>query len=86
MRAHGLVVFIALFVSFVVAPLGHAQQRVATGSVPPPVFKDPERKQKLAAALPEIEKLFKASAERMPGAAMGVIVDGELVWVKAAGV
>jgi CubicO group peptidase (beta-lactamase class C family) len=69
-----------------VGPVAHAQKRVATGSVPPPVFKDPERKQKLAAAFPEIEKLFKASAERMPGAVMGVIVDGELVWVKAAGV
>ena len=32
----------------------HAQKRVATGSVPPPAFKDPERKQKLAAAFPEI--------------------------------
>jgi hypothetical protein len=39
---------------------------VATGSVPPSTFKDPQRKQKLAAAFPEIEKLFKASAERMP--------------------
>jgi CubicO group peptidase (beta-lactamase class C family) len=59
---------------------------LAQKSLPPAAFKDPERKQKLAAALPEIEKLFKASAERMPGAVMGVIVDGELVWVKAAGV
>ena len=58
----------------------------AQRSVPPAQFKDPERKRKLAAAFPEIEKLFKASAERMPGAVMGVIVDGELVWVKAAGV
>ena len=66
--------------------VAQAQQRVATGSVPPSVFKDPERKQKLAAAFPEIEKLFKASAERMPGAVMGIIVDGELVWVKAAGI
>lgn len=67
-------------------PVARAQRRVATGSLPPSVFKDPERKQKLAAAFPEIEKLFKASAERMPGAVMGVIVDGELVWVKTAGV
>lgn len=63
-----------------------AQRRVATGTVPPGVFADPERKQKLAAAFPEIEKLFKASAERMPGAVMGIIIDGELVWVKTAGV
>lgn len=63
-----------------------AQKKVATGTVPPAVFADPERRQKLAAAFPEIEKLFKASAERMPGAVMGIIVDGELVWVKTAGI
>ncbi|HEY0727216.1 MAG TPA: serine hydrolase domain-containing protein, partial [Pyrinomonadaceae bacterium] len=81
----GLIRFVLVSV-VICAPVARAQQRVATGSVPPSVFKDPERKQKLAAAFPEIEKLFKASAERMPGAVMGIIVDGELVWVKAAGV
>ncbi|HVF23190.1 MAG TPA: serine hydrolase domain-containing protein [Pyrinomonadaceae bacterium] len=59
---------------------------MATGSVPPATFADPNRKQKLAAAFPEIEKLFVTFAERMPGAVMGIIVDGELVWVKAAGI
>ena len=63
-----------------------AQKRVATGSLPPAEFKDPQRKQKLAAAFPEIEKLFKASALRMPGAVLGIIIDGELVWVQAEGV
>lgn len=49
---------------------------------------DVQRKQKLAAAFPEIEKLFKSFVERqqMPGAVLGVIVDGELVFVKVAGV
>jgi CubicO group peptidase (beta-lactamase class C family) len=75
-----------LLTLFLAAPVVQAQKRVATGSVPPSVFKDPERKQKLAAAFPEIEKLFKASAERMPGAVFGVIIDGELAWVKAAGI
>jgi CubicO group peptidase (beta-lactamase class C family) len=76
-----------LLLTLLLAPVTQAQKtRVATGSVPPSTFKDPERKQKLAAAFPEIEKLFKASAERMPGAVMGIIVDGELVWVKAAGI
>jgi len=87
MRSFALVVFIAFLLSLLVAePVSHAQKRIATGSVPPAAFKDPEREQKLTAAFPEIEKLFKASAERMPGAVMAVIVDGELVWVKAAGV
>ena len=63
-----------------------AQKRVANGTVPQATFADPERKRKLAAAFPEIEKLFRASAERMPGAVMGIIIDGELVWVKTAGV
>jgi CubicO group peptidase (beta-lactamase class C family) len=61
-----------------VVPPSHAQRQ----------FADPQRKQKLAAAFPEIEKLFKSFMERSqaPGAVLGVIVDGELVFVKAAGV
>ena len=65
-----------------------AQRRVATGSVPPPRFADAERARKLAAAFPEIERLFNSWFERVhpPGAVMGIIIDGELVWVKTAGV
>ena len=66
--------------------LAHAQKRVATGTVPPAAFADPNRKEKLAAAFPDIEKLFNTFAERMPGAVMGIVVDGELVWVTATGV
>jgi len=52
-----------LLLTLLLAPVAQAQKtRVATGSVPPSTFKDPERKRKLAAAFPEIEKLFKASA------------------------
>src|SRR4051812_23089252 len=77
---------IAVLAVLTIASVTQAQKRVATGTVPPATFADPNRKQKLAAALLEIEKLFNASAERMPGAVMGVIIDGELVWVKAAGI
>jgi len=72
----------------IVGPLGNAQRRFAEGTVPPPKFADPQRKQKLGAAFPEIEKLFNAFVQRanMPGAVMGIIIDGELVWVKATGV
>ncbi|HEU4767576.1 MAG TPA: serine hydrolase domain-containing protein [Pyrinomonadaceae bacterium] len=75
-------------ITLIVAPLIYAQRRFAEGTVPPPKFADPERKQKLAAAFPEIEKLFTAFVERqqMPGAVMGIIVDGELAWVKAHGI
>ncbi len=77
-----------LLTALFLAPPAHSQRRFAEGSVPPPKFADPERKQKLAAAFPEIEKAFTAYVERqqMPGAVMGIIVDGELVWMKAAGV
>ncbi|HET7113223.1 MAG TPA: serine hydrolase domain-containing protein [Pyrinomonadaceae bacterium] len=77
-----------LLITLILAPLVHGQRRFAEGSVPPPRFADPQRKQKLAAAFPEIERLFKAYVERsnMPGAVMGIIIDGELVWVKATGV
>jgi CubicO group peptidase (beta-lactamase class C family) len=51
-------------------------------------FADPDRPKKLAAAFPEIDSLFTRWVERqrMPGAAMGVIIDGELAWVQVAGV
>lgn len=51
-------------------------------------FPNPQRQQKLAAAFPEIDRLFRSWMERLqpPGAVLGVVVDGELVWVKAAGV
>ena len=65
-----------------------AQRRFSTGEMPEPRFADPERARKLAAAFPEIEKLFAAHVEQrhMPGAVMGVVIDGELAWVKTAGV
>src|SRR5215208_5562366 len=68
--------------------LSNAQRRLATGTVPPPQFADPQRRQKLATAFPEIEKLFNSFIERSqaPGAVFGVIIDGELAFVKAAGV
>lgn len=76
-----------LLLTLISAPLVHSQRRFSEGTVPPPKFADPDRKQKLAAAFPEIEKAFLAHVERqqIPGAIMGIIVDGELVWVKAHG-
>src|SRR5688572_13123484 len=79
-------VSLLLLAVLILSSVAQAQKRVAAGSVPTATFADPNRKQKLAAAFPEIEKLFNTFAERMPGAVMGIIVDGELVWVKAAGI
>jgi CubicO group peptidase (beta-lactamase class C family) len=78
---------IALLCLFLIVPQ-IAQRRVATGTVPPSQFADPQRKQKLAAAFPEMERIFKGFVERqqMPGAVVGVIIDGELAFVKTAGV
>ena len=80
--------FVSVLLLLIIPQFTYAQKRIATGSVPPPQFTDPQRKQKLATAFPEIEKLFKSFMERSqtPGAVLGVIIDGELVWVKAAGV
>lgn len=77
-----------LLASLVCASGARAQRRFSAGAMPPPRFADPERARKLAAAFPEIERQFTAWFERYrrPGAVMGIIVDGELVWVKGAGV
>ena len=77
-----------LLTALILTPTTNAQRKFAEGTVPPPKFADPQRKQKLAAAFPEIEKLFLAYAKRanMPGAVMGVIIDGELAWGKTTGV
>ncbi len=50
-------------------------------------FADPDRRAKLAAAFPEIDALFRDFASRghVPGAAWGVIVDGELAHVGSTG-
>jgi len=62
--------------------------RVAEGSVPVPVFTDPDRRAKLARAFPEIEGLLTRFTEQrqIPGAVFGVVIDGELAWSKGVGV
>jgi CubicO group peptidase (beta-lactamase class C family) len=58
------------------------------GALPPARFNDPERVTKLKSAIPEIERIFaeRTANNVVPGAVMGLVVDGELVWVKGAGV
>ncbi|HET7698035.1 MAG TPA: serine hydrolase domain-containing protein [Vicinamibacterales bacterium] len=47
---------------------------------PPPQFADAARREKLASAFAEIDKLFRdyAAGANIPGAAWGIVVDGEL--------
>jgi CubicO group peptidase (beta-lactamase class C family) len=93
-RNRASVITTALIAIFLGAPQAasvsgqRAERRVATGSLPPPKFADPDRARKLAAAFPEIEKIFNTwfAARHAPGAVFGIIIDGELVWVKTNGV
>ena len=67
---------------------GSCEAKLQLGSLPPPQFADPDRARKLAAAFPEVERLFNAWVKQrhMPGAVVGILIDGELAWVKTAGV
>jgi CubicO group peptidase (beta-lactamase class C family) len=51
-----------------------------TFKAPPPRFEDTSRSAKLASAFPEIDTLFRdyAAAVHIPGAAWGIVIDGEL--------
>ncbi|OFW40342.1 MAG: hypothetical protein A3J29_18440 [Acidobacteria bacterium RIFCSPLOWO2_12_FULL_67_14b] len=59
----------------------------ATFKAPVPRFPDPDRRAKLATAFPEIDRLFQdyAAAAHVPGAAWGIIVDGQLAHTGVAG-
>jgi CubicO group peptidase (beta-lactamase class C family) len=54
---------------------------------PPPSFSNPERREQLAAAFPEIDERVRAflAREKVPGAAWGVVIDGKLVYVGVEG-
>ncbi len=86
-----LLVFLALATLFAAGQQPtrvNEPRRVATGSVPPPRFASADRPTQLATAFPEIARLFDLFVDRlhMPGATMGIIVDGELVWTRTRGV
>ena len=57
-------------------------------SMKPPVFVDPQRKEKLAAAFPDIERYVAEEIvlRGLPGVALGIVIDGELVFAKGFGV
>ena len=63
------------------------QQGQRGGTNPPAVFADPGRRTKLSAAFPEIDRQVAAFMERthVPGAAWGIVIDGELAHVGVAG-
>jgi CubicO group peptidase (beta-lactamase class C family) len=73
-------------VALVLLSAGVEAQR-ATFKAPDPRFVDPQRRAKLAAAYDEIDRLFKDSAAsaHVPGAAWGLIIDGELAHAGVTG-
>ena len=59
----------------------------ATFKSPPPRFADPDRRAKLEKAFPEIDRLFQdyAASAHVPGAAWGIVIDGELAHTGVTG-
>ena len=73
-----------LLLALALAPAGRAR---ASSEWPPPRFADPDRARVLATAFPEIERLFadRVARAKIPGAAFGIVIDGELVFAKGIG-
>lgn len=85
-----------LLATMLVGGLSAATCRAAAGSdapspswvAPPPRFVDPQRRSRLQQAFPEIDRQIGEflQRERVPGAAWGVVIDGELAHVGVYGV
>ncbi len=86
-----------LFTLAIVVALGFAGHGQAPSGLPggahgfkaePPRFTDPDRRQKLASAFGDVDQLAADFAKRghVPGAVWGIVIDGELAHVGAAGV
>jgi CubicO group peptidase (beta-lactamase class C family) len=62
-------------------------QAAPTFKAPAPRFADPDRRAKLANAFPEIDRIFQdyAASAHVPGAAWGIVVDGELAHTGVTG-
>ena len=61
---------------------------MANNAYPPPQFTDPLRVQKLEAAMPEVDRIFRAYAteKKIPGMVWGIVIDGQLAHTGAFGV
>ncbi len=60
----------------------------ASDAYPPARFADPQRVQKLEAALPEVDQILQrfAAEKKIPGIVWGVVIDGRVAHVAATGV
>jgi CubicO group peptidase (beta-lactamase class C family) len=59
----------------------------AVYKAPPPRFADPDRRAKLEKVFPEIDRIFQdfAAGSHVPGAAWGIVIDGELAHAGVTG-
>jgi CubicO group peptidase (beta-lactamase class C family) len=69
------------------AALAPPPQRFATPPFPPYAYADPQRRTKVAAAFPELEKLYGRVRDdaKLEGLVIGVVMDDDLVWSHAWG-
>ena len=86
----GKVIGTAACLALAATPLGVAQRATVedvSSVAAAPRFSDPDRRTKLASSFPEIDRLFQAFAARthVPGAAWGIVIDGELAHSGATG-
>lgn len=78
---------VLLAVGTVALPAAAPRQAQTNVTNPPATFADADRRAKLAAAFPEIDRLVASfmTRTRVPGAAWGVVIDGELAHVGVSG-
>ncbi len=87
----GLCVLCVLCVSTYVTGVGTQGPAIdpqdASFKAPPARFADPDRRARLAKAFPEIDRMFRdyAASAHVPGAAWGIIIDGELAHTGVTG-
>jgi CubicO group peptidase (beta-lactamase class C family) len=81
-------VFIGAATHATPAPLFHPNALRTRVGGPGLQFTDPERRTKLATAFPDLDRMFAefAKTAHVPGAAWGIVIDGELAHSGAAGV
>jgi CubicO group peptidase (beta-lactamase class C family) len=86
-RVRLALVSLVLFFTAAQGASATAPQAGAAQANPPAVFSDPDRRAKLAKAFPEIDQLVAAFMTRthVPGAAWGIVIDGELAHIGVAG-
>ena len=80
-------IFLLLLTTATFAQQGPSRTVLHTTDYKPPVFMDANRLQKMEAAFPIVEKLYRDAAEKrhLPGVAFGIVVDGKLVYSNGIG-